>query len=77
MKEQDKNEELIGVPLQELWNIKQVSNFLDVPVGTLYQWRHKGYGPPAWRLGRSLRYDAAAVRRWLVEESSVMSHAGG
>jgi hypothetical protein len=41
MKEQDKNEELIGVPLQELWNIKQVSNFLGVPVGTLYQWRHK------------------------------------
>jgi excisionase family DNA binding protein len=68
MKESDTNEQLIGVPLQELWTIKQVSKFLGVPVGTLYQWRHKGYGPPAWRLGRSLRYDAAAVRRWLVEE---------
>jgi len=68
MKESDTNEQLIGVPLQELWTIKEVSKFLGVPVGTLYQWRHKGYGPPAWRLGRSLRYDAAAVRRWLVEE---------
>jgi excisionase family DNA binding protein len=68
MKESDTNEQLIGVPLQELWTIKQVSKFLGVPVGTLYQWRHKGYGPPAWRLGRSLRYDAAAVRRWLIEE---------
>jgi excisionase family DNA binding protein len=68
MKESDTNEQLIDVPLQELWTIKQVSKFLGVPVGTLYQWRHKGYGPPAWRLGRSLRYDAAAVRRWLVEE---------
>ena len=68
MKESDTNEQLIGVPLQELGTIKQVSKFLGVPVGTLYQWRHKGYGPPAWRLGRSLRYDAAAVRRWLVEE---------
>jgi len=48
--------------------ITQVSEFLNVPIGTLYQWRHKGYRPPAWRLGRSLRYDAAAVRRWLVEE---------
>ena len=68
MKESDTNEQLIGVPLQELWTIKEGSKFLGVPVGTLYQWRHKGYGPPAWRLGRSLRYDAAAVRRWLVEE---------
>ena len=30
MKEHEKNEELIGVPLQELWTIKQVSNFLGV-----------------------------------------------
>jgi excisionase family DNA binding protein len=58
----------IGTPLEELWTISQVSEFLSVPVGTLYQWRHKGYGPPAMRIGRSLRYDAAAVRRWLVEE---------
>jgi predicted DNA-binding transcriptional regulator AlpA len=58
----------IGSPLQELWTIQDVSAFLQVPVGTLYQWRHKGYGPPAWRLGRSHRYDAAEVRRWLLEE---------
>ncbi len=58
----------IGTPLQELWTIDQVSEFLTVPVGTLYPWRHRGYGPPAMRIGRSLRYDAAAVRRWLVEE---------
>lgn len=32
----------IGVPLRELWTITQVSEFLGVPVGTLYQWRHKG-----------------------------------
>jgi hypothetical protein len=48
--------------------VQDVSAFLHVPVGMLYQWRHKGYGPPAWRLTRSLRYDPAAVRRWLVEE---------
>ena len=61
-------EEAIGEPLRELWTIKQVSDFLNVPVGTLYQWRYKGYGPPAWKVGKALRYDAAAVRRWLVEE---------
>ncbi len=61
-------EEAIGKPLRELWTIQQVSDFLTVPVGTLYQWRYKGYGPPAWKVGKQLRYDAAAVRRWLVEE---------
>jgi hypothetical protein len=45
-----------------------VSAFLHVPVGTLYQWRHKSVGPPAYRAGKRLLYDAADVRRWLVEE---------
>jgi hypothetical protein len=61
-------EALIGVPLQELWTAQQVSAFLHVPVGTLYQWRHKGVGPNAYRAGKRLLYDAAEVRRWLVEE---------
>ena len=30
-----------GVPLQELWTVEQVSAFLHVPIGTLYQWRHQ------------------------------------
>jgi len=58
----------IGVPLQELWTVQQVSAFLHVPVGTLYQWRHKSVGPNAYRAGKRLLYDAADVRRWLVEE---------
>jgi Helix-turn-helix domain len=57
-----------GVPLQELWTVEQVSAFLHVPIGTLYQWRHKSVGPPAYRAGKRLLYDAADVRRWLVEE---------
>jgi excisionase family DNA binding protein len=59
-----------GVPLAELWTIQQVAEFLRVPVGTLYQWRHRSVGPPAFRVGRHLRYDAAAVRRWLLEEAA-------
>ena len=57
-----------GAPLQELWTVDQVSKYLHVPVGTLYQWRHKGVGPHAYRAGKRLLYDAADVRRWLVEE---------
>lgn len=33
-------------------------------VATLYQWRRRGVGPPARRVGRHLRYDPDAVRAW-------------
>jgi len=47
-----------------LWDIKDVSAFLGVPVATIYQWRVRSEGPPAMRLGRHLRYDPEAVATW-------------
>lgn len=55
-----------GRPTPEvLWSVEEVANFLQVPVNTLYQWRHKGTGPGAFRVGRFLRYDPSEVRNWL------------
>ena len=51
-----------------LWTIHDVSAFLGVPVGTLYQWRHRELGPPAVRLGKHLRYDPSKVRAWVDEQ---------
>lgn len=51
-----------------LWTIQDVSEFLAVPVGTLYQWRHKGQGPPFLRLGKHLRADPEAVRAWAQDQ---------
>lgn len=48
----------------EIWSVEEVSAFLRVPVGTLYQWRHRRIGPPAAKVGRHLRYDSAKVRAW-------------
>jgi hypothetical protein len=53
------------VTTDPLWSIRDVSAFLGVPVGTLYQWRYVRIGPPAYRVGRHLRYDPAKVRIWL------------
>jgi DNA-binding transcriptional MerR regulator len=47
-----------------LWTPADVARFLGVPVATLYQWRRRGVGPPARRVGRHLRYDPDAVRAW-------------
>ncbi|MGW3371736.1 helix-turn-helix transcriptional regulator [Streptomyces hydrogenans] len=43
---------------------KEVAAFLQVPVSTLYQWRHRGEGPQAVRVGRHLRYDWNDVAAW-------------
>ena len=47
-----------------LWTVQDVAEYLGVPVGTLYDWRGKGYGPKGKRVGRYLRYEEDAVREW-------------
>jgi len=53
-----------------LWDVEDVSCYLGVPVGTLYQWRYRGVGPTAFRVGKHLRYDPALVRDWLLAQSA-------
>ncbi len=48
--------------MESLLSVDEVAEFLGIPVATLYQWRHKGVGPDAYRVGRHLRYEPAAVR---------------
>jgi excisionase family DNA binding protein len=52
---------------ERLMSAEEVAEYLGVPVNTLYQWRHKGAGPAAYRVGRHLRYDPSAVQTWLSE----------
>jgi excisionase family DNA binding protein len=55
----------MSVQGERMWTPQDVSEYLGVPVATLYQWRWKKYGPPAARIGRVLRYRRAAVEAWL------------
>lgn len=54
--------------VEAVWTIEEVSAFLQIPVGTLYQWRHRRVGPKASKVGRHLRYNPVTVRAWLVEQ---------
>jgi hypothetical protein len=49
----------------KLWGVKDVADYLGVPVATLYQWRSHGYGPPGRRMGKHLRYVPNQVREWV------------
>ncbi|MEV6801073.1 helix-turn-helix domain-containing protein [Micromonospora rifamycinica] len=59
-----------ATPTERLWSVTDVSAFLGIPVGTLYQWRHRRIGPRASRVGRHLRYDPADVRAWLNQKAA-------
>lgn len=48
-----------------LWTVRDVSDYLRVPVQTLYSWRAHGSGPPARRVGKHLRYRPSDVVAWL------------
>lgn len=48
-----------------LASAEEISEYLKVPVVTLHQWRHKGTGPRASKVGRWLRYRWEDVEEWL------------
>ena len=47
--------------LEPLLSIEELSEYLDVPVTTLYDWRTDGKGPCAIHVGRQLRFSVSDV----------------
>jgi excisionase family DNA binding protein len=60
----------VAVQLERLWTVQDVSEYLAVPVHTVYGWRKSGTGPPARRLGKRLRYRPEDVRDWVASLST-------
>ena len=53
------------VTADRLLSIREVAEWLQIPVQTLYQWRYRREGPPTLKIGKHLRYRAADVEAWL------------
>ncbi len=53
--------------LDPLLTVKDLAEYLEVPVGTVYAWRHRRQGPPGFRVGRYLRFRWSDVERWIDE----------
>ena len=51
--------------LELMLTIEELSEYLAVPVRTLYDWRLSGRGPRAVHVGRQLRYFISDVQIWL------------
>ena len=52
---------------ERLVDVHELAAYLEVPVKTLYAWRYRREGPPAFRVGRHLRYRWRDVQRWIQE----------
>ena len=46
-----------------------VAEYLQIPLSSIYQWRTRGFGPKATRVGRHLRWDLDEVDRWMRENA--------
>lgn len=62
--------------IEPLMTLTDLSEMLGVPVATLYGWRHRGEGPPGYRVGRHVRYRRSAVEEWLAGQADQARIAG-
>jgi excisionase family DNA binding protein len=51
---------------QPLMSVKELAELLQVSVKTIYDWRYRGLGPKAIRVGRHVRYELDEIERWLI-----------
>lgn len=54
-----------GHAYDPLLSVDQVSDWLGVPKGTLYQWRSRRRGPRAIKIGNAIRYRRSEIERYL------------
>jgi predicted DNA-binding transcriptional regulator AlpA len=48
---------------ERLWTIEELADYLQLPVGTIYN--NRATLPPATKIGRSLRWIPDDVREWV------------
>ncbi len=57
--------------MRALLGIDELSDLLGVPKASIYRWQTTNYGPPAFRVGKHLRWDPADVEKWEDEQKEL------
>lgn len=52
-------------PADEMLSIDELCAWLKIPKNTIYKQRSDGTGPPAYKLGKHLRFARSEVLAWL------------
>ncbi len=61
-------------PLERLLPVEDLTDYVGVPVATIYAWRYRRQGPPGFRVGRHLRFRWSDVERWIEDRITQTSH---
>jgi excisionase family DNA binding protein len=48
----------------ELMSPTDLSEWLGIPVTTIYNWRYASNGPPGFKIGKHVRYRRSEVEKW-------------
>lgn len=51
--------------MEDFTDPQGVAQLANVPLRTVYAWRSKGYLPPAYRLGKHVRWRRSDIEAWL------------
>lgn len=57
------------IAVEKLLGPEEVADLLGVPIQTLYNWRSRGIGPRAVRVGRHLRYRPGDLDAWVESQT--------
>ena len=60
--------------VDRLLTVEELADYLEVPVATIYAWRHRRKGPSGFRVGRYLRFRWGDVERWIEDRIAVTGH---
>jgi DNA-binding transcriptional MerR regulator len=67
--------EIVRAAVREYFTTADVAELCRTSPETVRYWRHTGYGPPSFRVGRRVLYAAAEVERWLAEIKATQAAA--
>ncbi len=55
---------------EALLGVRELAEWVGVTEQVIYDWRHRGVGPPGYRLhGGLVKYRPADVEKWLAEQA--------
>ncbi|WP_225732239.1 MULTISPECIES: AlpA family transcriptional regulator [unclassified Nocardia] len=62
---------------EERLTAREVAEEYKLNIGTLRYWRHIGYGPASFALGRKIFYRRREVDAWIAEQERLTRRGGG
>lgn len=62
--------------LDPLLSVDELSEYLGVPVRTIYDWRQTGHGPTGIRIGRHLKFAVSDVLAWIDSQREATGRRG-